>query len=613
MALIGTLRNKMGKIVVGAIMLTMVAFIGTDLIGNSTLLGGGQDQDIAEMAGNTISNTAFQNRVDEVSRLFSYAYQRNPLQEEIDLIRNQSWNALYIDNTYAAEFDELGIELTDVEKGELVKGKYIHPFVIQYFTNPQDNRDASTQINERLVYLREQGQDLEKLFWLETEQMVYRDRLFQKYGSLFEKTNYVTKYEAKQEHIAQNSNASIEYVFVPFLSIPDSAVSVTDQELENYIDDNASEFQRDETRNLEYVVFDIQPSSADSAVVEEEVAELREELMNTSNDSSFVAINSDDPYSFLTYYNDDLPDSLKGREVGYVSTPAISNGVYEFYKLSRQEEISSDSTLYRVARIKKDISLYISDRTVDDIYRKADYFSASCGNLEEFRKLAAEQDLRILKGNRIDKNAKRIGNLGESRNLVLWLYNEGEVGAVSDVKEVNDKYIVAAMTSEQEEGVANLADVRNQVERKVKNEKKAAIALEKFNSLDASTLEEMAAAYGDGAKSGSADLQMSSNNITGVGIAPDAVGLSFSLDEEEVTRAFAVQDGVMIVKLLAKDIAADVEDYSSYSLQLSGQRLGGNTIVADFPLSYFRLVVSRNVDQSIKEFAEIEDMRYKFF
>lgn len=612
MALIRTLRDKMGKIVVGAIMLTMVAFIGTDLIGNSTLLGGGQNQDIAEIAGNTISNTKFQSKVEELSYNFVINSGRNPVQQEIDQIRNQAWNALIFDEAYRSQFDELGIEVTSNELVDMVQGSNISPQIIQFFSDPSTGQFDKSNVTNFLASLQ-QAQPQQRNSWISFERSLVPGRLVEKYNHLFTKTNYVTRYEAKEEYTSQNANASIEYVFVPFLSISDSLVSVSDNELEDYINKNASEYERDETRSMEYVVFDIHPSSIDSADIREEVAELREGLINASNDSSFVKINSDDLYSFLTYSEENLPDSLKGKEEGYVSTPVISNGVYEFYKLSRKDEPTPDSILYKVAKIKKDISLYISDETINEKYREADFFAASCGNLEEFRKLAGEEGLRIQKGNRISKNTQRVGALTEARSLVLWLYNDAEEGAVSDVKEIGNKYIVAAMTSEQEEGTANLEDVRSRVEREVRNEKKAAITIEKFNSLEASSVSEMESAYGDEAKSGTVDLQLSSNNITGIGNAPEAIGLAFALDEEEVTRAFAVQDGVVVVKLLAKDIPADIEDYAPYSLQVSGQRLGGNALIADFPLSYFRLFVSRDIDNAIKDFAEIEDMRYKFF
>lgn len=610
MALIGTLRNKMGKIVVGAIMVTMVAFIGTDLIGNSTLLGGGDNPDIGEIAGQGISNAEFQNKVDELSYNFAINTGRNPLQQETDQIRNQAWNALILEKAYGKQFEELGIVVTNDELVDMVQGSNISPQIMQFFGDPQTGQFSKENVTAFLGSLQQAAPE-QRNSWISFEQSLIPGRRIEKYANLFTKTNYVTKYEAKDEYINQNASATIDYMYVPFLSVSDSAVSITDKELQTYLDAHESEFQREETRSLSYVVFDIKPSSADSAIVMDEVTDLKMSLTNATNDSSFVVINSDDPYPFITYTSDNLPDSLLGKEVGYVSSPTIVNGSYEFYKLSRRDQITPDSVLFRVAKMKKEF--FVSDETINESYRKADLFAASAGNVEEFNRLAEEQGLTVREANRIEKNAQRVGPLVEARSLVLWLYNEGTTGAVSDVKEIGDRYVVAAMTAEQEKGVANLDEVRNQVERKVRNEKKAQNIISKLSGLDAADVESMAVAYGDGAKTGTSDFQMFSSSINGVGYAPEAIGLAFSLDEEEMTQPFAIQDGVIVIKLLSKDFPADLDEYSQFALQVSRQRLGQNAMIADFPLSYFRLFVPRKIDQAVKEFAEIEDMRYKFF
>ena len=612
MALIGTLRNKMGKIVVGVIMVTMIAFIGTDLIGNSSFLGGGPDEDIAEIAGTTITNTRFQSKVDELSYNFALNAGQNPSQQQLEQIRNQAWNALIIDEVYQSQFDQLGLAVTNDELVDMVQGSNISPQIKQFFGNPETGQFDKSNVTNFLASLQE-AQPQQRNSWISFERSLVPSRLIEKYNNLFVKTNYVTKYEAKGEHMNQTGSASIAYVFVPYSSVSDSTVSITDSELEDYINENASEFQREETRSLSYVTFSLSPSAMDSAVVEEEIAELRASIATAANDSSFVGINSDDPYSFISYNDENLPDSLVGKSVGYITTPTIVNGAYEFYKLSRINKVKPDSAVYKVARIKKEISQYISDETINEVYRKADLFAGSAGNLEEFKKLANEQNLTVLNGNRIDKNTQRVGRLADARSLVLWLYNEGEVGALSDVKEIGNEYVVAVMTAKQEKGVANLEDVRNQVERKVRNEKKAESILEKLNGMDVDDFSEVASTYGSEAKSGSADVQLFSNTIAGVGYAPEAIGLSFSLDEEETTRAFKVQDGVVMLKLNGKDLPDDLDDYATYAIQVSGQRLGANALLADFPLSYFRVFVSRKVDDAMKEFADIEDMRYKFF
>ncbi len=614
MALIGTLRNKMGKIVVGAIMVTMLSFIMTDLIGNSTLLGGGQTPDIAEMAGENITNEKFQAKVDLLSYNFGLNTGRNPAQQELDGIRDQAWNALILESAYQNQFDELGLDITSLELVDMVQGNNISPEIQQFFRDPQTGAFSKDNVTNFLAQMS-QAEPQQQAAWLSFEASLEPSRLVSKYQNLLVKTNYVTKYEAEEEYQGQNSNATLEYVYIPYLSVSDSLVDVSDGELQNYLSENEEEYDREESRSLEYIVFDMNPSAEDSAIVAQEVADLKDGLINSTNDSSYVVVNSDDQFSFLTYQIDNLPGQLKDGDnavdVGFVSEPQIVNGNYEFYKLSRADVITRDSVLYRVAKIRKDF--FISDETINEIYREADLFAASAGNTEEFRRNAEEQGYRILKANNVNRNAQRVGVISEGRGIALWLYNEAQMGAVSDVREVQDQYIIATMTGMQESGLANLESVRNQLTVAVRNEKKGDLLIDQLNNISSNDLSEIAAEYGEDAKTGTADIQLSSNNITSVGYAPEAIGLAFALNEEENTRAFKVRDGVLMVKLITKDVPEDLEDYSPYSQQLAQRRVGFTSVIADFPYTYFRVYVSRNIDDAIKDFAEIEDMRYKFF
>ncbi|MEQ9402162.1 MAG: SurA N-terminal domain-containing protein [Cyclobacteriaceae bacterium] len=614
MALIGILRNKMGKIVVGAIMVTMLSFILTDLIGNSTLLGGGQNPDIAEIAGESITNAKFQTKVDELSYNFALNTGRNPAQQEIDGIRNQAWNALIMESAYQSQFDELGLVLTTAEQVDMVQGNNISPEIQQFFRDPQTGEFSRDNVTNFLASVS-QAPPQQQASWISFENSLTPSRLVSKYQNLMVKSNYVTKYEAKEEYTAQNATATIEYVYVPYLTVNDSSVTVSDSELQAYLSDHSEEFEREESRNIEYVIFDLKPSQEDSAIVSREVAGLQEELVNSSNDSSFVVVNSDDPYSFLTYQIDNLPLQLKdgenARPEGYVSDPEIINGNYEFFKLSRVDRISTDSILYRVAKIRKEF--FTSDETVNAIYREADLFAASSGNTEEFRKNAEESGYRILKAANVNKNAERVGVITEGRSIALWLYNDAEKGAVSDVKEINDQYVVATMTDIQRKGTANLESVRNQITSLVRNDKKGDQLVEQLNNMGSNDLNEISATYGEGARTGSADVQLFSSNISTVGYAPEVIGLTFALNEEETTRAFKVRDGVVMVKLISKALPEELEDYTAFGLQLAQKRLGYTAVVADFPYTYFRVLISRNIDSAIKEFADIEDMRYKFF
>ena len=614
MALIGILRNKMGKIVVGAIMVTMLSFILTDLIGNSTLLGGGQNPDIAEIAGQSITNASFQAKVDELSYIFALNTGKTPAQQETDEIRDQAWNALIMESAYQNQFDELGLVMTSTEQVDIVQGNNISPEIRQFFRDPETGEFSRDNVTNFLSSIF-QASPQQQASWVSFEKSLEPSRLVNKYQNLLTKSNYVTKYEAKEEYISQNATAALEYVYIPYLSVSDSSTSVSDTELNDYLDDHSEEYEREESRNIEYVIFEMKASMEDSAIVKQEVVDIKKGLMNATNDSSFVVINSDDAYSFLTYQIDNLPSQLKdgdkAMEVGFVSEPEIVNGNYEFCKLSRVDKITSDSILYRVAKVRKDF--FISDETINTIYREADLFAASSGNTEEFRSNAEEQGYRILTAASINRNADRVGLINEGRNIVLWLYNDAEKGAVSDVKEINDRYFVATMTDIQEKGTANLESVRNEITVLVKNEKKGDQLIETLNNIEGDDLSEIASGYGDNAKTGTADIEFFSNNISTVGYAPEVIGLTFALNEEENTRAFQVRDGVVMVKLISKYIPEDLEDFSTFGLQVAQRRLGQTSLVADFPYTYFGVYISRNIDSAIKEFAEIEDMRYKFF
>lgn len=615
MALIGTLRNKMGKIVVGAIMVTMLSFILTDLIGNSSLLGGQtENPDIAEMAGKTITNANFQSKVDELSYYFALNSGKNPTQQEIEQIRDQAWNALILESAYQNQFDELGLVVTNTELIDIVQGNNISPEIKSFFTDPQTGQFSLDNLTTFLNSLS-QAPPQQQAAWISLENSLQSSRLVSKYQTLLSKTNYVTQHEAEEEYKHQNTIASIEYVFVPYLTMNDSTISVTEDELEDYMEKNKQEYQRKESRDMQYVIFDIVPSSEDSAIVKEETVAIKKELEMAQDDSSYVAINSDDPEPFLTYQIDELPAPLKNgdtvKQVGFVSKPKIVNGHYEFYKLSNIETLTQDSVLYKVAKIRKEF--FVSDETTNNIYRQADLFAASSSNTEEFQKNAEEQGYKILKASNIDRNARQAGSTQDSRNLVLWLYNDAKKGAVSDVKEVNDFYVVMTMTDIQEEGTARLESVRNQVSAKVRNQKKGKLLTQKLNDMDVNELSEMATLYGEEARTATVDVPFASNSISSVGYAPKAIGLIFALEEEETTKAFEVRDGVVTVKLLSKDEPESQDNYAVSIQRLTQKRQGFRTLIADFPLSYFKVYINKNIDSAIKKFADIEDMRYKFF
>jgi peptidyl-prolyl cis-trans isomerase D len=101
----------------------------------------------------------------------------------------------------------------------------------------------------------------------------------------------------QKQYNESNSIASIDIVGIPYASISDSTIKVTDDEVASYIKENAAAFQVEEaSKTINFVGFSAAPTSADSASVLNTVTALK---------ADFQA--APDPAAFLNKAGSDLP------------------------------------------------------------------------------------------------------------------------------------------------------------------------------------------------------------------------------------------------------------------------------------------------------------------
>lgn len=705
MALINTLRNKMGKVVVGLIGFSIVAFVGADLLGpNSTILGN-NDTEVGEIAGESVDYKDFLAKQDEMTFNFQQSNRRSPSSSEQTFIKNQTWDALVADMAFTKQFDAIGLKVSAEELEDMVQGDNIHPQIQQAFTNPETGEFSKDQVINFLQSW-DQMPPAQQMSWLNFERAIGPARRRSKYDNLIIKTNYVTTAEAMNEYQVSSATADVSYMYVPYYSVKDSSLSASDQELKAYLSAHEDEYQKDESKEIKYVVYNVVPSAEDTALIYNEIVSLQEDFSSSQADSTFAIAKSEADDTFNNYTLETLPDALRADDeviaVGEITDPVVENGNYVVYKMSGTQtadeytarashilfkwsddsdaskaaakkearailrDIKNGADFAEMARLhgtdgtksrggdlgwftqgkkmvkefddavfaaskpglmkdvvetqfgyhiidvtnvksnatydvaKISLELFISDETRNKFYRDAETFAMEATDLATMQSLAKEQNIKIVTASNVDKNAQRITGLSEARSVVYWAFNDASVGQVSEVFEINDQYIIAALASEQEEGVATLASVKIEIEKKVLDEKKAQIIIDKMKSLEEEDLANLTIAYGDdGAKFyNMPNLKLSSNSLTSVGLAPNAVGVIFSMEEGEKTAPFALDNGVIVIKLNKKLEAPEISDYESYRTQL---------------LQKNQPSIARKVDNSVKELADIKDERYKFF
>lgn len=713
MALIGTLREKMTKWVVGFVAIAILSFILNDLFGNGPRsVFGGSDEEVAEIAGTSISREQYQAFIQERENNYIMSFGRQPGEKERPTLQNQAWELMIVEHAIKPQFEKAGVKVTADEVWDMVQGKNVDENVKQSFTDSAGNFDRKKVVqyinnfnspapvgNQQMLAQWQEGKYRWTLF--QKELGLGRERI--KYENLLIKTNYVTEAEAERDYHLQNDVAEVKYLYVPFYAISDSLVKPTDSQLRDYYNENKEKYKAKEARNLSYVTFPVVASPGDSSLLKEEAAKIASDFKTVTEDSVFAVSNTEGSNAYTKYTIATLPTTLSADksalQPGNVIGPFLDGGNYKIIKVvkigsdttyaakashilirwenetpegkkaakEKAKKILSDirggasfadkarefgtdgtstkggdlgwftsgqmvkpfqkavfdatrtgllndvvetqygyhiievtnvkdNTNYTVATVE--LAITPSDDTQNAAFLRAQTFAADLSGVDAFKEKAAKEGVTVQQANELGTAERRIGSLGEARQLVTWLYRDGKIGKVSDVFDLEDDYVVAIMTGETKEGYKSFDKVKEEITPIVKNTMKGEKIIEKLNAQKG-TLEEIAKAFGnDASVNSSSDLKLNSNTLPSVGLDARAVGVAFSLENGKRSKAFAGENGVLIVESQNKTTAASIGDYTMFKNQLL-QGLNGKS--------------NTGITQAIKEVSKIEDKRYKFF
>ena len=294
MSVINKIRERSG-LAVGVIAVSLILFIvGGDLLGGRSLLFGGNQQEVGEIAGQSIDYQEFNAKVDELRSQYEQQSGRAPGDQELTQIREQAWNQMLFEIAYQKEFDKLGLKVSPEELVDMVQGNNISPSVRQAFTNPQTGVFDKSSIVNYLKNLNGPNVPLQqKQAWASFEKNLSSERLRSKYEGLMRLSAFTTTAEAQREYQAQNSKANVKFLFVPYYTINDTTVKVTDAQLQDYLTKHKDDYPGTNSRSIQYVTFSVAPSKEDSATLYNDIKSLARGLGAATNDSAFAQQNSD--------------------------------------------------------------------------------------------------------------------------------------------------------------------------------------------------------------------------------------------------------------------------------------------------------------------------------
>jgi peptidyl-prolyl cis-trans isomerase D len=694
--------NQKSGLIGTIIAIAVLIFILNDLLGPRSFFF--TSNDVGEIAGHDVSYQEYNKLVDQFKQNMGGSLNDYQAQQA----QNQAWAYLVTKYAYPKQYEKLGITVSEEELEELVSGKNLW----EGFYNVPIFQDPNTRQFDRKLYDKwkknmeadTKGQEaLEKI----KKENILEDRLRSKYFALFTNGIYVTKEEAQRDYKAQNTKAEVKYLYVPYYSIPDSAIKdLKDSELADYIRRHEQEYKKPLRAGIEYVVFNVKPSIEDSLQVTNELADIKKDLEKTTDDSSFVVTHSDNGMPPSIAKLGELPDSLKLQvnhlQKGQVYGPYSEFGKLKLYKVLDVIEDPKDSVYYastkhilfmtrgkspeekdsikkkandvlnqlkqgasfdemvmkysedpgskskggeykwfpkgqmvkpfenavfnakgpglvptlveteygfhilkvtdtksnkkfKLATIEKEI---VPSEGRDKAYNVASNFASTVKDSSSFRAAAKKDSLPIQKFDNLTAESPYVNNLSNPRELIQWSLVKGGEGDISPVFQIGEQYVVAILLKQRKEGVAEVDEVKDEVKQKVLAQKKAELIIEKLSKTQG-TMEKKAEAYGPSATVGVAnDVTLASGSMQGVGQEPAIVGTVFGLVPGKRTVPLKGDYGVAVLELIKITEAPAVADYSTYKNNLISNRKSS---------------ITTDIESAIKEDADIEDNRVKFF
>ncbi len=255
-------------------------------------------------------------------------------------------------------------------------------------------------------------------------------------------------------------------------------------------------------------------------------------------------------------------------------------------------ERSAATPKAKVAILSREVTP--SSRTYATLYNQAKAYIVANNTEELFLAAADSLDLTVYPAFGLVKNADKVAQLPSSRQIVRWAF-EAEEGAISDVFECGEHFVVAALTEVKDGEYRPIADVQNELHRELINKKKAEVIA--ANLAGVATLEE-AATKVDAEIQTAENVSLNSYRFGNAGAEPAVIGAAVALEGTALSAPIAGVQGVYLLQGVSKTTATGEFNPVSEIAQLN--------VRTAYSLPYQLVGL-------VTEEAEVEDDRANFY
>ncbi len=230
MAILGKIRQR-SFILIVIIALALFSFVLADVIQS-----GGFSQtstNVGSINGKDIPFEEFRIKVGNTEKSGQNGQSISTIQA-VNRVWDQEVNVALL----TEELEKLGIRISEKHLVETLKNDP------NFGQNPSfQNELKEFDINKYKAYVAASTNQQEKDFFESTEINANINAKYQVYSTLVRSGFFVTQNDAKFKHMLENKKVTFDFVAVPYSSIKDSDVKVTDQEIMDYMKKNEKKYK----------------------------------------------------------------------------------------------------------------------------------------------------------------------------------------------------------------------------------------------------------------------------------------------------------------------------------------------------------------------------------
>ena len=559
MAALGKIRKR-GVALVIIIGLGLFAFIAEEAFRSCEATKNQQRQQIGEVLGNKINVQEYQALVDEYQEVLKMTNGiENLTEDQLNSLKDEVWNSYVNEQIIANEAGKVGLTVTDEELQNIMK-EGTNPMLLRSpFVNQQTGRFDATMLTKFLADYKKNAsnpqvaESYQKIYqyWQFIEKQLRTQTLAQKFQALVGNSLISNPVSAKMSFDAQNQETDVELASIPYTSVNDNDVQVSESDLKAKYDDQKEMFkQMVETRDIKYVGFQVVASAADRQALMATMNDAAEKLQSGASPAEVVRkAQSQFAYTGIAAtkraYPSDIAAKLDSMSGGQTVGPfeTKSDNTLNVLKLLSKVQMP-DSIEYR--------QIQVGGATLDEVRKTADsiYTALKAGaNFEELaQKYGQTGDKQWLtsamyeNSNTMDEESKNYLNsintlnVNDVKNLE---FSQGNIVLqVTARKAMVDKYDVALVKHTIDFSKATYSDAYNKFSQYVSENKTI------------EDLEKNAAKFGYQVQERK-DMFNSEHNVVGIRATREAMKWIFDAKEGQVSPLYECgsNDNLLVVAL----------------------------------------------------------------